>query len=176
MQDHWSGFTPEFDELELRFTLEPATKLAMLLSGEADIAVIPRELLGDAASGGMEVVTSVQLSKQVVVMNNGLYHGEGENPELPWADVRIREAMNRALNREEINDALYNGEAELLVRYGMHEPHEGFVPELVERFETEYGYDPERAMQLLEEAGYPDAFADPVIPIISTVSPGSPGH
>lgn len=176
VENHWSGFTPDFNELELRFTLEPATQLAMLLSGEADIAVIPRELLGDAAAGGMEIVTSIQPSKQVVVMNNGLYKGEGENPDLPWADVRIREAMNRALNRQEIIEALYDGEAELLVRYGMHEPHEGFVPELVERFEAEYGYDPDRAMQLLEEAGYPDAFPDPVIPIVSTVSPGSPEY
>jgi peptide/nickel transport system substrate-binding protein len=59
---------------------------------------------------------------------------------------------------------------------GMHEPHEGFVPELVERFDEMYGYDPERAKELLAEAGYPDAFADPVIPIISTVAPGSPEY
>jgi len=179
VEDHWSGFTPPFDELELRFTLEPATKLAMLLSGEADIAVIPRELLGDATDAGMEVVTSVQPSKQVVVMPDGLYMKEGDpafNPELPWTDVRIREAMNRALNRDEIFEALYDGQATRLVRYGMHETHEGFVPELEERFDAEYGYDPERARQLLEEAGYPDAFGEPVIPIVSTVSPGSPEY
>lgn len=179
VENHWSGETPDFNELELRFTLEPATKLAMLLAGEADISVIPRELLGDVTDAGMEVVTSVQPSKQVVIMPDGLYMKEGDpafNPELPWSDVRVREAMNRALNREELIDVLYDGEAEILVRYGMHETHAGFVPELVERFEAEYGYDPERSMQLLEEAGYPDAFGEPVIPIVSTVSPGSPEY
>jgi ABC-type transport system substrate-binding protein len=179
VENHWSGTTPDFGELELRFTLEPATKLAMLLSGEADIAVVPRELLGDAAGAGMEIVTSRQPSKHVVIMPDGLYMKEGDpafNPELPWTDVRVREAMNRALNRDEIIDVIYGGEAEKLAVYGMHEAHEGFVPELVERFEAEYGYDPERARALLDEAGYPDAFGQPVIPIVSTVSPGSPEY
>jgi peptide/nickel transport system substrate-binding protein len=84
--------------------------------------------------------------------------------------------MNRALDRDTIVDAIFAGRAEKLVRYGMHEPHEGFAPELVERFDEMYGYDPERAKELLAEAGYPDAFPDPVIPIISTVSPGSPEY
>ena len=52
VEDHWSGTTPDFEELELRFTAEAATKLAMLLAGEADIAVIPRELQGDATDAG----------------------------------------------------------------------------------------------------------------------------
>ena len=90
--------------------------------------------------------------------------------------MRVREAMNRALNRDDMIEALYSGDAEKLVRYGMHEPHQGFVPELVDRFDEAYGYDPARAKQLIDEAGYPDAFGEPVIPIISTVSPGSPEY
>jgi peptide/nickel transport system substrate-binding protein len=85
-----------------------------------------------------------------------------------------REAMNRAFDREEAIDVLYAGRAERLVRYGMHRPHEGYVPELEDRFEAMYGYAPERAKELLAEAGYPDAFPDPVIPIIATVLSGNP--
>ena len=179
VDDHWSGSAPGFKELELRFTAEPATKLAMLLSGEADIAVIPRELQGGATSEGMEIVQSRQPSKQVIIMPDGLFMKEGDpafNPELPWTNVKVREAMNRALNRDDIITALYAGQAEKLVRYGMHEPHEGYVPELAERFEAEYGYDPDRARALLEEAGYPDAFGEPVIPIVSSAAPGSPEY
>ena len=179
VDEHWSGVTPDFEELELRFSVEPATKLAMLLAGEADIAVIPRELQGDATGRGKKIVQSRQPSKQVVIMPDGLFMKEGDpafDPELPWTNVKVREAMNRALNRDDIITALYAGDAAKLVRYGMHEPHEGYVPALAERFEAEYGYDPERARALLAEAGYPDAFAKPVIPIVSSVSPGSPEY
>ena len=179
VEDHWSGDEPEFAELEFRFTNEAATKLALLLSGEAHAANLPRELQEEALVEGMEIISSQNPGKQVVLIANGLYQSTGDpahRPDLPWADIRIREAMNRALDRDTIVDAIFAGRADKLVRYGMHEPHEGFVPELVDRFEEMYGYDPERAKELLAEAGYPDAFAEPVIPIISTVSPGSPEY
>ena len=35
-------------------------------------------------------------------------------------------------------------------------------------------FGPERARELLEEAGYPDAFPDPVIPIVATTLAGTP--
>jgi peptide/nickel transport system substrate-binding protein len=52
--------------------------------------------------------------------------------------------------------------------------HEGYVPELAERFDEMYGYDPERAKELLAEAGYPENFANPVVPIILTALGGNP--
>ncbi len=45
---------------------------------------------------------------------------------------------------------------------------------LAERFDKAYGYDPDRAKELLAEAGYPDAFDDPVIPIVVTSLAGNP--
>lgn len=179
VDNHWSGARPDFAELQLRLTAEPATKLALLLSGEAHIAVLPRELQGDAVGRGMKIIASQTPSKQVVIIPNGNYNMTGDaasKPGLPWSDIRVRKAMNHALNRQEIITALYDGRADMLVRYGMHAPHEGFVPQLVERFKTEYRYDPAESKVLLEAAGYPSAFSDPVIPIVSTVSPGSPEY
>ena len=72
--------------------------------------------------------------------------------------------MNRAIDREQALEILYEGRAKPLVRWGMGPRHEGYVPELEERFQAMYGYDPERAKALLGEAGYPEAFPDPTIP------------
>ena len=175
--DHWSGIEPDFQELEMRWVAEPATKLALLLAGEAHIVDLPRELQRDAVEQGFEIISSHNPAIQITFMFNGLYMQSGDpahRPELPWADVRVREAMNRALDRDVMLEVLYDGRATPLVRYNMHEPHEGYVPELVERFEEMYGYDPERAKELLAEAGYPDAFPDPVIPLVSVPWAGNP--
>ncbi len=53
VEDHYSGHTPDFAELELRFVDEASTKLSMLLAGEAHVSVLPRELLPDATGAGM---------------------------------------------------------------------------------------------------------------------------
>ena len=178
VENHYSGLTPDFRELELRFVDEAATKLAMLLAGEAHVADLPRELLADAVAGDMSTVQSARATMQTDICFNGLYC-ESDDPacrrDIPWFDVRIREAINRAINREEMLEVLFpGGGAELLPRYAMVRGNEGFDPMLIERFDAEYGYDPEIAKQLMWHAGYPDAFADPVIRLVLTTVGGQP--
>jgi peptide/nickel transport system substrate-binding protein len=175
--DHWQGIEPDFAELQIRWAAEPATKLALLLAGEAHATDLPREIQGDALAQGRVIIESRISAMQTGAIFNGMYMTTGDpaaNPDLPWADIRIREAMNRAIDREAVLDVLYSGRGTPLVRWGMDARHEGYVPELAERFEAMYGYDPERAKELLAEAGYPDAFPDPTIPIVSSVLAGNP--
>jgi peptide/nickel transport system substrate-binding protein len=80
------------------------------------------------------------------------------NDKPPFDDVRVRRAMNLAVNHQEILAALLNGDGEIL-NYpfsaswpGYYTPIEDLPPEAQELF----GYDPEKAKQLLAEAGYPD--------------------
>jgi peptide/nickel transport system substrate-binding protein len=175
--DQWQGIEPDFAELEIRWAAEPATKLAMLLAGEAHITDLPREIQADALAAGHVIIASTNPAMTTGGVFNGLYQRTGDEahrPDLPWADIRVREAMNRALNREEMIEVLYEGRATAVPSWIMDARHEGYVPELAERFEAEYGYDPDRARELLAEAGYPDAFPDPVIPIISSALAGNP--
>jgi peptide/nickel transport system substrate-binding protein len=177
VENHWSGQDVAFEELELRFVSEPSTKLAMLLSGEGHIADLPRELHPDALGAGHQIISSTGPAMQTSILFNGMFTLPGDdvlNPDLPWLDVRIRQAINHAIDREAMLDVLYDGRAEPLARFAMDPRHEGYAPELEARFEAEYGYNPERAKELLAEAEYPDAFAAPVIPIVSTVLPGNP--
>ena len=177
-EDHYSGQVPEFKELEVRFVAEPATKLAMLLAEEAHIADISRELMPEALAAGMSTAESTLPSIQTDLVFNGLYcesHDDRCRKELPWYDVRIREAINRAINREEMLGVLFpSGGYALHARYTMVKGNEGHDPDLEERFKAEYGYDPELARQLMWHAGYPDAFEDPTIPIVLTPMAGMP--
>jgi peptide/nickel transport system substrate-binding protein len=175
--DHWSGQGAAFEELEVLYVAEPSTKLALLLSEEADIVVLPRELQPDALDAGFEIISSTGPAMQTSMLFNGVYLQPGDedfNPSIAWADVRIREAINRAIDREVLIEVLYDGRADPLVVFAMDPRHEGYSKDLEERFEAWYGYDPERAKELLAEAGYPDAFDDPVIPILVTTLAGNP--
>jgi peptide/nickel transport system substrate-binding protein len=175
--DQWQGIVPDFPELETRWAAEAATKLALILTGEAHIVDLPRELQGEALAAGKVIVASRNPAMATGANFGGLYMRTGDpahNPDLPWADVRVREAMNRALDRDAMIEILYDGRAEKVPSWIMDARHEGYVPELAERFEAEYGYDPERAKELLAEAGYPDAFPDPTIPIVSSTLTGNP--
>ena len=177
VENHWSGITPDFEELELRFIGEASTRLAMLAAGEADIALLPKELNRDAQKRGLKLIQSQQPAMQTNLALNGLYGTTGDpawRPDLPWANIKIREALSRALNREEMIDVLFDGKADVCPVYAMYRLHEGYDPKLEQRFEAEYGYNPERARQLLREANYPDAFPDPTIPLILTDPAGQP--
>ena len=48
VDNHWSGVKPAYKELEFRLAREESTRLALVLSGEAQIADMPRELQKDA--------------------------------------------------------------------------------------------------------------------------------
>ena len=177
--DHWQGHEPDFAEIEFRYTTEASTKLAMLLAGEAHMADIPRELHADALAAGLDLVTSQNAAMTTGVVFSGLYCTTGDpacRPDLPWHDVRIREAMNRAVDREQMMELLYEGRAEIRPSWVFDPRHEGWLPELAESFLDDYGYDPDRARELIEEAGYPDAFGAPVIPIMFGALAGNPEY
>ncbi len=77
----------------------------------------------------------------------------------PFLDVRVRRAANHAINRQSLIDNLMAGVGGQA--FVAHSSTEGFpTPEQLQ--EVTYAYDPERARQLLAEAGYPDGFDTPL--------------
>ena len=77
----------------------------------------------------------------------------------PLLDIRVRQAANHAVNRAAIIDNLFVGQGEypLFSFSGV----QGY-PTPEQKQEVQYDYDPERARQLLAEAGYPDGFDIPL--------------
>ncbi|RCW47787.1 MULTISPECIES: ABC transporter substrate-binding protein [unclassified Halanaerobium] len=143
-EDYWRE-KPEVDRVILRPITNPATRVAALLSGEVDILIdLPvQDVENIKENGGVEVITLPDLRLIFLGM---------ETTEGPLADVRVRKAIYHAINEDAIVEHVMNGHAY---------PASQFFPEFVfgynpniERLE----YDPEKAKELLAEAGYPDGF------------------
>ena len=170
--EHWRK-TPDFPELQLFFVREPSTQLAMLVAEEVHAAEIPRDLQVGAQAVGMEVVSGTTPAIRLVGFFGGNYLPD--NPAYdgtePMTLPLVRQAMNRAIDRQEINDVFFGGRAELMMQTHSHAKFPGWQPDWLGRFEGEYGYDPELAMQQLAEAGFPNGFR---ITQLSYPRPGLP--
>jgi len=138
------GPKPAYKRVVFRGVPEEAARIAAVLTGEAD------------------VVSGIPVHQRKRILESGkayLTNQMGVMPYLglntykpPFDDVRVRQAMNYAINRELINKALFDGKAILCA--GPISPRTfGADPTL-----KPYPYDPEKAKKLLAEAGYPDGF------------------
>jgi peptide/nickel transport system substrate-binding protein len=85
-----------------------------------------------------------------------------DNDSLPFGDIRIRHAMNLAVNQQELVDDYYNGYAELLTwPYPDLPVFERIYTPMEEQSQVVrdlFGYDVERARQMVIDAGYPNGF------------------
>ncbi len=156
VEDHWRD-EALFPEIEMRWVPDETTRLAMLLTGEAHAAELGRDVAESAVQAGMKVIASRRENMQRYVPFGGLYFNTGE-PEIrednPLLDRRVRQALIKAVNLQEIHEAIYRGRATQYYLAGFVPQHEGWNEEWAERFDEMYGYDPERSRELLAEAGY----------------------
>ena len=158
--EHWR-VTPEFEELELRFIGEESTRLAALLTGEIHISPLATDLHETAFSKGMSSVKGTIPAKRVLFGFLCCFLQDRTMPELgyvypdaPMADIRMRRALSKAIDRDVINQALFNGGADNMVVQGYNPRSDGWNPEWPAQYEEHFAYDPDGARALLADAGY----------------------
>ena len=135
-----------------------ATRVAALLSGEVDfIQDVPVQDLGRVAGqDGLKVVTAAQNRVIFFGMNSGKADLETDNVDgkNPFADVRVRRAMNIAINRDAIQKVVMRDQSS---------PTNVIMPPFVngwnESLDQIPAYDVAAAKALMAEAGYGDGFS-----------------
>ena len=149
---------PYVDEVRHLFMGDEATLLAALRSDQIDMI----HHTGSVSIQSIDTVRSLQQTNpELQVGPTWFYNGSGAAMNIrkpPFDDIRVRQAMQMALDLDTINEAYYSGFANAAPTGVMGHDLTGFhVPfaEWPEELKRTYRYDPEGAEALLDAAGYP---------------------
>lgn len=134
-----------------------ATRVAALLSGELDFLLDPpiQDVARIESSPGLQVQRTPEIRSIFLGMNTGRAElasssVKGKNP---FADVRVRKAMNMAVDVEAITKRIMRGQAK---------PAGGVIPPGIHGYDAALDkhlpFDADGAKKLLTEAGYPNGF------------------
>jgi peptide/nickel transport system substrate-binding protein len=145
--NYWNPDAYDFDEMTIMIMGDKVAALNALKSGQIDAAEIDASLAAEAETSGLNVSSGPSAFSSVVIADR---LGEN-NPAL--GDVRVRQALSYSIDREAIVEQLERG-------YGnpSSQPFDSHSREYVEGGDDRYAYNPEKARELLAEAGYPDGF------------------
>ncbi|MSQ54306.1 MAG: hypothetical protein EXR31_02950 [Betaproteobacteria bacterium] len=137
------GSKPKIDRVTVRQIPDDSTRMASLLSGETHIAVqIPPDLVKTVASHPGSQVLSVGALMGIVL--------EFDTLRGPLVNKKVRQAINYGIDKESLVRDLLAGQGQPLQGQVLTPGAFGFNSQL-----KPYPYDPERARQLLREAGVP---------------------
>lgn len=146
--DSYWGDAPEVKNLEWQIVPEASTRVAALLAGDVDIAYnIPSTSIAqiDSADGYSTVDSPMAMGL--------VLHLQALDQSAPTSDALVRQALNYAVNREALIAGVCQGLAAPLAGQMASEGVAGYNKDC-----NPYAYNPEKAKELLKEAGYPDGF------------------
>ena len=140
--DNYWGEKPALDSITFRPIPEGTTRLSLVETGEAHVAthVPPQHVERIDALPGVSVVKADSMRTIYIFFNHASE---------PFTDVRLRQAINYAIDKEAIVDFVLGGAGRIsdtALAPGVF----GYTPVGV------YEYNPERAKELLAEAGFPN--------------------
>jgi peptide/nickel transport system substrate-binding protein len=156
--EYWGPAKPQWAKITETLVPEEATRVAQLQRGEVDLIgnlSFDRLLELKNKNFGLQEVglpTLANISFPGTFMTTG-----------PTSDTRVRQAMSYAINRQEICDTFYKG----LAKPGGF----WFFSQKTWGFDSSFkadAYDPNKAKQLLQEAGYPGKFTPQSITLYTT--------
>ncbi len=147
-EQYWKG-APAIKTLVFRVIPETATQIAELLSGGVDIIrAVPPDQIPAIEKSGVARVSATKILRVVFLQLDG----DGRAGKTPLTDVKVRRAINHAVNVDEIMQKVLGGMA-VRSPAGTNPMAFGFDPTI-----KPYAFDPEAAKKLLAEAGFPNGF------------------
>ncbi|MEM1546734.1 MAG: ABC transporter substrate-binding protein [Candidatus Methanomethylicia archaeon] len=141
-EDYW-GSKPLIRSIEWRIIPEAATREAALLAGDVDVAFLPPPSDISKLQADPKVKVLTPITNRIIFI--------GLLPKGPLKDPRVRQALNYAVDKKALIDKVLFG-------LGI-ETNAPVPPHFFGFYGMEpYSYNPEKAKQLLKDAGYPEGF------------------
>ena len=146
---------PHIEKIIWRTMPETNTKVAELITGGLDwIWLVPKDQAKKLAQmPNIKVITAETMRIGYIAMDAANRTGKEHGMKNPFADLRVRRAMNYAINKAAISKNLVGGQSRPI--WSACFPTQFGCTEDV----MKYPYNPEKAKKLLAEAGYPNGFS-----------------
>jgi len=145
--EYWDeANVPNIDEYIYRVVADASSAVASLQTGESDVAEVPFSQANPLRQSNPELQVN---DFDTLAFNFYITNQDASRTEL-FTDVKVRQALHYALDRDLIAETVYQGFA---IRADGTQPvlSVAYAPD---RIETIYTYDPEKAKSLLDEAGW----------------------
>ena len=146
-EDYWEEGKPYLDKIVFKIILEEFTRLSSLRSGDLDLVYNLSFSNVEQMEGKKEFNTNI-FGTYIV------YYLALNMKKKPFSDVRVRQALNYAIDRNAITKAVTRGYATPAIT--------DIAPEMagsLDGVREPYPYDPDKARELLQQAGYGDGFS-----------------
>jgi len=159
VENHWRA-VPHFKRLVFLKVPEPATRMAMLRAGGADVIEIGGEYVEELTKVGMRTITMPNVAAVWVILGGQWPTKPTYDPKVPWAlpDAerarKVRLALNLAVDKKAIFQRVLGGLGTPVGTVNYY-PTDPWTSEALLK---PLPYDPARAKALLVEAGYPNGF------------------
>lgn len=146
-EDYWNKDLQKFDGITFKVLTDVTARTNAIVSGQVDATLVDARSAAQVEGAGLTLSDNqVDWAGLLLLDRDGAL-----NPAM--GDVKVRQAINHALDRESILEQFQLG-------YGT-ATNQVFGPDsgaYVDELDESYPYDPEKAKDLLAEAGYADGF------------------
>ena len=144
---YWNSSAFPYDTIVIKPMQDNTARLNALKTGQVDVGNIEPQAIAEAEASGLEITRNL-------LDWRGLFIADRAGTMVPaLADVRVRQAINYAFDKEAILKNLQLSEGEVTSQ-PFNRLSEAYVADL----DGYYSYDIDKARSLMSEAGYPDGF------------------
>jgi len=150
-ENYWQEGKPYLKGIKWVVIADPMTKVASLKAGEIDV------LLDVSSKDAKDLEASGKFNIRSSPTRTIFLSGDTGDPKSPFADIKVRQAMEHAIDKQAIVDNFFFGYSSASNQWVERvDPY--YNPDVVGR-----PYNPQKAKELLAEAGYPDGFKTKLI-------------